>query len=175
MRGPRGSWRDESFGQVGTDQGYVLSLILLSLHDYILDKHCKSRMNELTYPGPEQIIAFNHLALALVKVKKADRPILMNRTRLLHILEECIHHPGDTYDKAVVLLEGIIKKHPFASGNRRTAFLVMVDFLWDNNTPCRLQNNPEHARVLLGIREGFYTHQEIKEWIQHGKIRPFKR
>ncbi|HLC84695.1 MAG TPA: Fic family protein [Candidatus Nanoarchaeia archaeon] len=132
-------------------------------------------MNEITYPSPEQVIAFNHLALALVKVKKADRALLMNRTRLLQIIEECINHPGDPYDKAVVLLAGIVKKHPFASGNRRTAFLVMVDFLWDNNTPCRLQNNPEHARVLLGIREGFYTPHEIKEWIQHGKIRPFKR
>ncbi|MBI4146473.1 type II toxin-antitoxin system death-on-curing family toxin [Candidatus Woesearchaeota archaeon] len=132
-------------------------------------------MVEINYPAVEHIIEFNHLALALVKVKKADKPVVLSKPKLHEIVEECEKAQGEVYDKAVVLLTGIIKKHPFASGNRRTAFLVMVDFLLDNNAACALKDDPENARVLPGIREGFYTSEEIKEWIKHGKIHSFKR
>ena len=132
-------------------------------------------MVDINYPSVEHIIEFNHLALALVKVKKADTPGVLSKPKLHEVVEECQNAPGDVYDKAVVLLMGIVKKHPFASGNRRTAFLVMVDFLWDNNAACALKDDPENARVLLGIREDFYTNDEINEWIKHGKIHPFKR
>lgn len=132
-------------------------------------------MAEIHFPTVDHVVAFNHLALALVKVKRADKPLVLSRSKLIETVEKCQNAPGDIYDKAVILLTEIIRKHPFASGNRRTAFLVMVDFLFDNNAPCRLKNDPENARVLLGIREGFYTPEELKGWIRHGKIRPFKR
>lgn len=85
-------------------------------------------------------------------MKKADKPVVLNKPKLFEIVEECQNTQGDVYDKAVILLTGIIKKHPFASGNRRTAFLVMKDFLLDNNVRCGVPNNSENARVLLGIR-----------------------
>jgi len=132
-------------------------------------------MREINYPTVEHIIEFNHFALALVKVKKADKPLVLNKPKLFEIVEECQNTQGDVYDKAVVLLAGIIKKHPFASGNRRTAFLVMIDFLLDNNAHCGLKDDKENARIMLGIREDFYTCEEIKEWIKNGKIRSFKR
>jgi len=132
-------------------------------------------MTELHYPTIEHIIEFNHLALALIKAKKADRPSVLSRQKLSETIEECQKTKGDVYDKATVLLVGITRKHPFASGNRRTAFLVMVDFLYDNGVGCALKNEPENARVLLGIREDFYTREHIKEWIKHGKIHPFQR
>ena len=130
---------------------------------------------EINYPTVEHIIEFNHLALALVKVKKADKPVVLSKPKLLEIFEECQNAQGDVYDKAVVLLNGIVKKHPFASGNRRTAILVTKDFLHDNNAVLGIKDEPGQARVLLGIREGFYTNEEIKEWIKHGKIRSFER
>ena len=132
-------------------------------------------MVKINYPAVEHIIEFNHLALALVKVKKADKPVVLGKPKLFGIVEECQNAQGDIYEKAVVLLTGIIKKHPFASGNRRTAFLVMIDFLWDNNAQCGLKDDKENARIMLGIREDFYTCEEIKEWIKYGKIRAFKR
>ena len=89
-------------------------------------------------------------------IKKADRPEVLSKSRLVEIVEKCQDSRGDLYDKAAVLLTGIIKRHPFASGNRRTAFIVMVDFLWDNNKHCAIKDDPENARVLLGIREDFY-------------------
>ena len=72
-------------------------------------------------------------------------------------------------------MKGIIQKHPFASGNRRTAFIVAKEFLLDNRAHFKIMDDPSYARVMQGIRENFYTNEELKEWIKNGKIREFNR
>ena len=69
----------------------------------------------------------------------------------------------------------MIQKHPFASGNRRTAFIAVKDFLLKNNELLGIKDNPEQARIMIGIRENFYKDEELKEWLKHGKIRKFER
>jgi hypothetical protein len=44
-----------------------------------------------------------------------------------------------------------------------------------NKKKCNIPQTEENAKILQGIRENYYTHTEIKEWIQHGKIRAFSR
>ena len=73
---------------------------------------------------------------------------MLSKPKLVEIVEKCENTLADVYDKAIILLTGIIRKHPFASGNRRTAFLVMIDFLLDNTALCGLKDEPENARVL---------------------------
>ena len=82
---------------------------------------------------------------------------------------------GNIYDKAVILLKGLIQKHPFASGNRRTAFIVTKDFIISNNEKFKIKDDPKYAKVMLGIREDYYQDKEIMGWIKDGKIRQFKR
>ena len=132
-------------------------------------------MVEINYPTVEHIIEFNHLALALVRVKKADKPAVLSKPKLHEIVEECQNAPSDVYDKAVVLLTGIIKKHPFASGNRRTAFAVAMEFLLVNSASTPLLVKQKSEKVLLGIRESYYSNEEISEWLKTGEIRAFKR
>ena len=36
-----------------------------------------------------------------------------------------------------------------------------------------IPDEPQCARVLLGVRENYYADEEIKEWIKNGKIREF--
>ena len=129
----------------------------------------------IKYPTPERIIEYNILALELIKVKKADQPKVLSLPRIKEILEACENNPGDIYDKAVILLKGLVQKHPFASGNRRTAFIAVKDFMGRNKSRLLIEDEPHCARVMLGVREGYYTDQEIKGWIKHGKIREFKR
>ncbi len=131
--------------------------------------------NNITYPTPEKIIEYNFLALKLIKVKKADSPKVLSYNGIVNVIEECRKLEGNVYDKAVHLLKGIIQKHPFASGNRRTAFIVAKEFLLDNHAHFKITDDPGHARVMQGIRENFYTDEEIKEWIKNGRIREFKR
>lgn len=90
-------------------------------------------------------------------------------------LDECEESKGDIYDKATCLIKGLIQKHLFASGNRRTAFIVVKDFLIQNHESFNIPDDPAYAKIMQGIRENFYSHTEIKEWIKHGKIKEFKR
>ncbi len=132
-------------------------------------------MNEIYYPTVEKIIKLNALVLTVIKVKKADKPTVLSKQKIEEAIEDCKNKEGDVYDKAVVLVQGLIQKHSFASGNRRTAFIATKDFLFHNNHTFNVKDDPSQARVMTGIREHFYTHEEIKEWIKHGKIKEFKR
>ena len=127
------------------------------------------------YPTPERIVEYNLLALNIIKVRKADKADVLSHTKLLGAVEDCKNSRGDVYDKAVILLKGLIQKHPFASGNRRTAFIVTKEFLLKNHKKFVVPDNPKQARTMQGIREDYYSDEEIKEWIKNGKIREFKR
>ena len=54
------------------------------------------------------------------------------------------------------MLKFLVLKHPFASGNRRTALVVTKKFLLDNNVESKLKNDREEAKVLKQIRYGEY-------------------
>lgn len=131
--------------------------------------------DNLTYPVRAQIVEYNLIALDVLKIKKADKSKVLSLQKIDEAIEECKEAQGDIYDKAIVLLTGLVKKHPFASGNRRTAFIAVKDFLLLNKARFGIKDDPINARVMLGIRESFYSKDEVKEWIQNGKIREFKR
>ncbi len=132
-------------------------------------------MKIIVYPSIEKIIEYNVMVLHLIKVKKADTPKVLNRQGISKVIKECRKTKGDIYDKATALLKGLTQKHPFASGNRRTAFVVTKEFILQNSKKFKILDSPKYARVMIGIREGYYSDKEIKEWIKNGKIREFKR
>jgi len=72
-------------------------------------------MKKITYPTPERIIEYNLLVLTVIKIKKADKPEVLNKQKIIDIIGECEKLEGDIYDKAVFLLKSLIQKHPFAS------------------------------------------------------------
>ncbi len=127
------------------------------------------------YPSVEKIVEFNLLALIIIKVKKADSPKVLSLFKISKAVDECKNLKGDIYDKAVVLMKGIVCGHAFDSGNRRTAFIVTKYFLVMNDNKLGVKDDPINARTMLGIREGYYLDDEIKEWLKNGKIREFKR
>ncbi len=130
---------------------------------------------EIKYPTEDRIIEYNILALTIIKVKKADRPAVLSSERLSFIIRNCKELKGDLYDKAVCLLKGMVQLHPFASGNRRTAFIVAKEFVEENGGKFNIEDVPQQAKVMLGIRENYYADGEIKEWVKHGKIKNFER
>ena len=121
------------------------------------------------------MIEFNLLALSLIKTKKADKSEVLSYAKIMEVVTGCEELEGDIYSKAAYLLKKMIKQHAFASGNRRTAFIITKHFLISNNKPFNITDNPDYAKIMTGIRENYYTDEEIKNWIQHGKIREFKR
>jgi death-on-curing protein len=132
-------------------------------------------MTEIIYPSPERIVEYNLLALERIKVRRADGHKVLSFVKINEVLDECRQEKGGIYDKAVVLLKGLVQKHPFASGNRRTAFIAVKYFIITNKSHFGIKDVPHYARVVQGIRENYYSDEEIKEWIKNGKIREFKR
>ena len=113
--------------------------------------------------------------MELIKVRKADKPEVLSKSKITNVIRDCEENDGDVYDKAIVLLKGLIQKHPFASGNRRTAFIATKDFILTNSHTFGIKDDPSAARAMQGIRENYYSHNEIKEWLKHGKIKKFTR
>ncbi|MBI3033291.1 Fic family protein [Candidatus Woesearchaeota archaeon] len=121
--------------------------------------------NNLLYPEVEKVVEYNYLILTLLKAKKGDQQKTLSAAKLFQVIEECKFNRGDIYDKAVVLIKGIVQKHPFASGNRRTAFITTKDFIVKNHHTFGIKDNPDYVRVMLGIRENYYMDNEIRGWI----------
>ena len=53
--------------------------------------------------------------------------------------------------------------------------LVAKDFIISNSERFKIKDDPIYAKVMRGIRENYYSNEEIKEWMKNGKIREFKR
>ncbi len=85
------------------------------------------------YPSVEKITEFNLLSLSVIKAKKSDSAKVLSKAKIEHVLRDCKIFEGGVFDKAVVLLKGLVQAHAFASGNRRTAFLAVKYFLVINN------------------------------------------
>ena len=128
----------------------------------------------IKYPSVEDIIYANEKILKEIKAKKADEHKILSKYKIGKVVEEVADVGGDIYDKAVFLLKSLVQSHPFASGNRRTAFLVARNFLFYNGAKTPVKDE-ENAYILQGIREDYYQDLEIKEWLMKGDIREFKR
>jgi prophage maintenance system killer protein len=72
-------------------------------------------------------------------------------------------------------MKELIKSHSFSSGNRRTAFIATKYFILKNKGKFKIKDDENNAKIMQGIRENYYSLDEIKEWIKNGEIRPFKR
>jgi len=131
--------------------------------------------NGIEYPSVERIVEFNLLALTLIKMKKGDAHQVLSHSKIREAIEGCRNEDGDLYKKAVALLKALVQKHAFASGNRRTAFIAAKSFVLSNGGSFKIADDPHYARAMQGIREDYYSDEELMEWIKHGKIREFKR
>ena len=133
-------------------------------------------MKELFYLDEDLIIKLNKDAIKLFGVKKGDKHELLSFRKLSKAVNDYESFEGDFYDKAVMLLKGIVKAHAFASANRRTAFLAVTYFANRNKQKVFIDDNPHNSKIMIGIRENYYTDKELKEWIENGKkIKEFKR
>lgn len=108
-------------------------------------------------------------------VKKADKHEVMSYLKIRKVVEDYENLKGDFYDKSICLLKGLVKSHAFASGNRRIAMVSVVAFADLNKKKVFKSDNPSNSKVMIGIREDYYSDDEIKNWLKNGKINVFKR
>jgi len=131
-------------------------------------------MSEIIYPSVEELMEVNKLVLEEIRVSKHDKiGVLPSGMVILGgIVKNTKDEEGDVFDKAIVLLKGIIQRHPFGSGNRRTGIVSAAAFLEVNGKKLEIM---EETGYIQGVRERYYKDSEIKKWMKGGKIREFDR
>lgn len=138
------------------------------------DKERKANL-KLEWIDHEDFIELNKDSIHQLPVRKADRHEVLSKPALMDISSEYRKVEGDVWDKAGYLLRELVKKHPFASANRRTAVESALLFLRKNNQKSSIRNHPELKSIMQGVREDYYSKSEIKDWLMRGEIREFKR
>ena len=132
-------------------------------------------MVEIIYPTIEEIQYNNTIAIEMFRRNKHDQAKTISVSYIQKAVDATKAVPGDLYDKAALLLLELTRIHAFESGNKRTAFLTTKKFVVTNGERFRIPDKESNVKIMIGIRENYYTHKEIKEWIKHGKIKAFKR
>ncbi|MBL4730044.1 MAG: type II toxin-antitoxin system death-on-curing family toxin [Sulfurimonas sp.] len=96
------------------------------------------------------------------------------------LLDSSINRPFQTFsknelypsviDKASVLIESIVKNHPFVDGNKRVGLYLCLVFLQQNGYKIDATDNEKYDFVIL-IAESKINFENIKTWIySHTKI-----
>jgi len=132
-------------------------------------------MVEVIYPTVEEIQYNNIIAIEMFRRSKHDQAKTINVSFLQKVIDVVKAAPGDMYDKAALLLLELTRIHAFESGNKRTSFLTTKKFVLKNEKKFNIPDAVNNVKIMIGIRENYYTQKEIKEWIKHGKIKTFKR
>ena len=73
------------------------------------------------------------------------------------------------YDKAACLLESIMTTHPFADGNKRTAFMVMKHVLAKEGIKFE-RTYDQCRRYIVNIVDKEKDVEEIAEWLRRNSI-----
>ena len=132
-------------------------------------------MVEIIYPTVEEIQYNNIIAIEMFRRSKHDQAKTISVPFIQNVIDLIKLEPGDVYDKAAALLFELTRIHAFESGNKRTAFLTTKKFVVTNGERFNVPDTEKNVKIMIGIRENYYTEKEMKEWIRHGKIKAFKR
>ncbi|WP_177193578.1 type II toxin-antitoxin system death-on-curing family toxin [Thermodesulforhabdus norvegica] len=79
----------------------------------------------------------------------------------------------DLFTKAAVLSHSLVLNHPFADGNRRTAWEAMKRFLGENGMRLRAKAE-EIVELMLRIADKSLEVKQIAEWLEEHsrKLKP---
>jgi death-on-curing family protein len=132
-------------------------------------------MDILNYPTVEEIQYYNTIAIEMFRKTKHDIAKTITVSYIKKAIEKVKNNKGNLYDKAAVLLYELTRVHAFESGNKRTAFLTTKKFVINNKGKFNIPDSIDNVNVMIGIRENYYSVNEIKEWIKNGKIKEFRR
>ena len=129
----------------------------------------------IVYLTVDEIQYYNTIAIEMFRKSKSDQAKTISVSYIQKAIDKTKMNPGDIYDKAARLLIELTRIHAFESGNKRTAFLSTKKFVLKNEGKFNIPDTINNVKVMIGIRENYYSQNEIKEWIMNGKIKKFER
>jgi len=132
-------------------------------------------MVEILYPTVDEIQYYNTIAIEMFRKSKMDQAKTISVSYIQKAIDKTKMNPGGIYDKAALLLIELTRAHAFESGNKRTAFLSTKRFILNNGGKFNIPDTTNNVKIMIGIREKYYSNNEVKEWIKNGKIKKFER
>lgn len=72
----------------------------------------------------------------------------------------------DLIDKAAVLCARLARNHPLPDGNKRVAYLALVEFLARNGVEWARPSVDETVTTIEGVAAGRVTERELAEWLR---------
>jgi death-on-curing protein len=123
------------------------------------------------FPGLDSVLDLHDAILR----KTGGEPGVLSRSAVQSALERAewgpFGHNPDLFDRAAFLLRGICQDHPFADGNKRTAFEATDLFLLLNHK--RVEANADVVALMLAVAQGMLQPDEIASWLRkHAKDNP---
>lgn len=90
---------------------------------------------------------------------------IINEGMLDFVLEH-MKVPKDIVGQALTLLFGIIERHPFVDGNKRTGLECTDIFLDYNLKNFKIKDIDEAEAVVLSIARGEASRNRVRKWIE---------
>jgi death on curing protein len=72
----------------------------------------------------------------------------------------------DLVDKAAVLCVRLARNHPLPDGNKRAAYLAMLEFLTRNEISWNPPSVDETVETIEGVAAGRITEQKLAQWLR---------
>jgi death-on-curing protein len=72
----------------------------------------------------------------------------------------------DVVDKAAVLCVRLARNHPLPDGNKRVAYLALLEFLARNGIEWAPPSVDETAAIVEGVASGDISERELADWIR---------
>ena len=121
------------------------------------------------YPNAEDAKKANKIAVEKFRATKAEKNKLESPIKLESAILKCQKKKGNVEKKAVCLLKSISDAHPFASANRRSAYILMNEFLWKNKGYMIAKKKEYTSQLFKELRRRDVKDKEILDWYKHNK------
>jgi len=124
---------------------------------------------ELWYPSVLDAKRANKVAIENFRATKSERFEVLSHDKLNNALERCKKKPGSVEKRAVCLLKSVSDAHAFASGNRRTSYILMNEFLWKNKGYMIAKKKEYTSQLFKELRRRDVKEKEILNWYKHNE------
>ncbi len=72
----------------------------------------------------------------------------------------------DPIDKAAVLCVRLARNHPLPDGNKRVAYLSLLEFLARNDIAWQPRSANETVEIIEGVAAGHVSEQDLAAWLR---------
>jgi death-on-curing protein len=122
-------------------------------------------VTEWRWLGELLVLAVHDEQLAEHRGRAGLRDLALLQSALARPLNLAAYGDPDAFDLAAAYAFGIARNHPFADGNKRTAFVAAAVFLLDNGHEIDATDEAI-VTVMLSFSAGSTSERELAAWLR---------